>query len=248
MILAAEFPAIPSSAVKIRVGFWQNGFFADFYFWAAGFLRGFSRRTFSPHFCGKKCPEKSSSPEKSPRKSFNIYNKNPPTHFCRMAGAMKIASERRCAILVHSGLRVAMWITNVQGPLNGGVSNTGVSRSGLVLAFLSLLGLSRFFWDFPDLLGDGPGIFLIRPFSLSRPIKSTYEEQSRKGPRHNLDLPPKSGKHPGLETPRFGFSENVGGQISPWPARNVTEANQNTKIHDRSQGRMDPEQLAYLLA
>ena len=40
--------------------------------------------------------------------------------------------------------------------------------------------------DFPDLLGDGPGIFPIRPFSLSRPIKSTYEEQSRKGPRHNL--------------------------------------------------------------
>ena len=75
-----------------------------------------------------------------------------------------------------------------QGPLNGGVSNGGVSRSGLVLPFLSFLGLSRFFRDFPDLLGDGLGIFPIRPFSLSRPIKSTYEEQSRKGPRHNLDL------------------------------------------------------------
>ena len=67
-------------------------------------------------------------------------------------------------------------------PLNGGVSNGGVSRSGLVLPFLSFLGLSRFFWDFPDLLGDGPGIFPICPFPLSRPIKSTYEEQSRKGP------------------------------------------------------------------
>ena len=55
----------------------------------------------------------------------------------------------------------------------------GVSRSGLVLPFLSFLGLSQFFPDFPDLLGDGPGIFPIRPFSLSRPIKSTYEEQSR---------------------------------------------------------------------
>ena len=42
------------------------------------------------------------------------------------------------------------------------------------------------------MLGDGPGIFPIRPFSLSRPIKSTYEEQSRKGPRHNLDLSPKT--------------------------------------------------------
>ena len=69
-----------------RVRFWQNGFFADFYFWAAGFFRGFSRRIFSPHFCGKKCPEKSSS--KIPAKILqNLYNKNPPTHFCRMAGA-----------------------------------------------------------------------------------------------------------------------------------------------------------------
>ena len=89
-----------------------------------------------------------------------------------------------------------------QGPLNGGVSNGGVSRSGLVLPFLSFLGLSRFFWDFPDLLGDGPGIFPIRRFSLSRPIKSTYEEQSRKGPRYNLDLARKK-----WETPRFSFSQ-----------------------------------------
>ena len=84
----------------------------------------------------------------------------------------------------------------IQGPLNGGVSNGGVSRSGL---FCPLLGLSRFFRDFPDLLGDGPGIFPIRPFSLSRPIKSTCEEQSQKGPRHNLDLSRKK-----WETPQFG--------------------------------------------
>ena len=76
----------------------------------------------------------------------------------------------------------------------------------LVLPFLS-------FWDFPgdfpDLRGDGPGIFPIGPFPLSQPIKSTYEEQSRKGPRHNLDHSrKKSGKHPGLETPRFSFSQS----------------------------------------
>ena len=73
-----------------------------------------------------------------------------------------------------------------------GVFQTGgfpdLDLSFLLCPFLSLLGLSRFFWDFPDLLGDGPGIFPICPFPLSRPIKSTYEEQSRKGPRHNLDL------------------------------------------------------------
>ena len=78
--------------------------------------------------------------------------------------------------LVHIETRV------FQGPLNGGVSNGGVSRSGLVLPFLSFLGLSRFFWDLPDLLGNGPGIFPICPFPLSRPINSTYKEQSRKGP------------------------------------------------------------------
>ena len=59
-----------------RVGFWQSGFFTDFYFWAAGFCRGFCRRIFSPHFCGKKCPEKSS--RKIPDRILQIlYNKNP---------------------------------------------------------------------------------------------------------------------------------------------------------------------------
>ena len=42
------------------------------------------------------------------------------------------------------------------------------------------------------MLGDGPGIFPMSPFPLSRPIKSPYEEQSRKGPRHNLDHSPKN--------------------------------------------------------
>ena len=89
--------------------------------------------------------------------------------------------------------------SDCQGPLNGGVSNRGVPRSGLVLPFLSFFVFSRFFWEFPDLRGDGPGIFPICPFPLSQPIKSTYEEQSRKGPRHNLDLSRKK-----WETPGFG--------------------------------------------
>ena len=87
-----------------------------------------------------------------------------------------------------------------QGPLNGGVSNGGVSRSGLVLPFLSffvLLGLSRGFSRFVrGLSGDFPRLVL---FLFLRPIKSTYEEQSRKGPRHNLDHSRKK-----WETPGFG--------------------------------------------
>ena len=85
-----------------------------------------------------------------------------------------------------------------QGPLNRGVSNGGASRSGRFLSFFVL-------WDFPFFLGFSrfvrglSGNFPIRPFPLSRPIKSTYEEQSRKGPRHNLDLSRKK-----WETPGFG--------------------------------------------
>ena len=67
--------------------------------------------------------------------------------------------------------------------------------------FCPFLGLSRFFWDFPDLLGDGPGIFPISPFPLSRPSKSTYEEQSRKGPRYNLDLSQEKWETPGFGKP-----------------------------------------------
>ena len=74
-------------------------------------------------------------------------------------------------------------------------------NSFFVLFVLFFLGLSRFFRDFPDLLGDGPRIFLICPFPLSRPIKSTYKEQSRKCPRHNMDLSRKSGRPPWFGNP-----------------------------------------------
>ena len=57
---------------NIRAGFRQNGFFADFYFWAAEFFRGFSRRIFSPHFCGGKSAQKN-PPGKSPAKSSKVY-------------------------------------------------------------------------------------------------------------------------------------------------------------------------------
>ena len=59
-------------------------FFADF----------FCRRIFSPHFCGKKCPEKSS--RKIPGKILqNLYNKNPPTHFCRLPRATTHSKLRK---------------------------------------------------------------------------------------------------------------------------------------------------------
>ena len=47
-----------------------------FYFRAAGFFRRFCRRIYSPHFCGKKCPKRSS--RKIPGKILqNLHNQNP---------------------------------------------------------------------------------------------------------------------------------------------------------------------------
>ena len=47
-----------------------------------------------------------------------------------------------------------------QGPADrvGFQTGGGVCRSGLVIPFLSFLGLSRFFRDFPDLSGDFPDL------------------------------------------------------------------------------------------
>ena len=112
----------------------------------------------------------------------------------QIARRMEAPSHRSCLPPPPKGLSRAA---------KRGVFQTGgfpdLDLSFLFCPFLSFLGLSRFFWDFPDLLGDGPGIFSICPFPLSRPIKSAYEEQSRKGPRHNLDLSRKK-----WETPGFG--------------------------------------------
>ena len=62
-----------------RVGFWQNGFFADFYFWAAGIFS----RILSPDFSHRfwKSAQKN-PPGKSPAKSSN----KSPTRFCRGGG------------------------------------------------------------------------------------------------------------------------------------------------------------------
>ena len=59
---------------------WQNGFFADFYFRAAGFFCGVRCWIFSPHFCGKKSAQKN-APGKSSAESSQ-------SHVCRLAGAI----------------------------------------------------------------------------------------------------------------------------------------------------------------
>ena len=81
-----------SKIVKnIRAGFRQNGFFADFYFWDAGCFRGFSRRIFSPHFCGKSAQK--NPPGKSPGKSSKIYTTKILQHISADCPGQKIFSK-----------------------------------------------------------------------------------------------------------------------------------------------------------
>ena len=125
--------------------------------------------------------------------------------FCRrfgsdFAGTLRFQLARLCCDPVKS-LRLHF----CQGPLNGGVSNGGGFPIWTCPSFFIPFCP---FWDFPDFSGIFPicpgtlrGFSPICPFPLSRPIKSTYEEQSRKGPRHNLDLSQKKWETPGFGNP-----------------------------------------------
>ena len=67
-----------------RVGFWQNGVLRRLFLARRIVVRILSP-DFSPHFCGKKCPEQKPS-GKNPAKSSKIHTTESPTHFCRRAG------------------------------------------------------------------------------------------------------------------------------------------------------------------
>ena len=98
-------------------------------------------------------------------------------------GCSLMASPQKCCDL-------GTCVVKLRGRQTGGFQTGGfpdLDLSFLFCPFLSFLGLSRFFWDFPDLLGDGPGIFPICPFPPSR--------------RHNLDLSRKKWETPGFGNP-----------------------------------------------
>ena len=99
----------------------------------------------------------------------------------------------------------------------------GVSRSGLVLPFLSFFGL---FWPF----GTFPGIFpicsgMVRGFSrfVLFLFLGLLRAPTRNSPERVRDTiwtcPEKSGKHPGLETPRFSFSQLRAQHTEMWAWR-----------------------------
>ena len=143
------------------------------------------------------------------------------TCMLKLSGAVYATRDTVAATPIvprHDFMSIDQW------PLNGGVSNGGVSRSGLVCPFLSFFVLfcpflSFFvlfcpFWDFPDF----SGIFLIcsgMVRGISRLVLFLFlgllRAPTRNSPERVRDtiwtFPKKKGKHPGLETPRFSFSQ-----------------------------------------
>ena len=137
-----------------------------------------------------------------------------PPKWCDTPRWHLVSHKRICAIphfATYRGVTVRYPIkTSTQGPLNGGVSNGGVSRSGLVLPFLSffvLLGLSRGFSPICSGTVRGFSRFVLFLFLglLTAPTRNSPERV-----RDTIrTFPEKSGKHPGLETPRFSFSQST---------------------------------------
>ena len=107
---------------------------------------------------------------------------------------------------------VCVWkAAQVQGPLNGGVSNGGVSRSGLVLPFLSFFGTFPIFLGFSRFCsGMVQGFSRFVPFLFLGLLRAPTRNSPERVRDTIWTFPEKSGKHPGLETPRFSFSQQLG--------------------------------------
>ena len=97
----------------------------------------------------------------------------------------------------------------VQGPLNGGGSNGGVSRSGFVLPFLSFFVLSRFFWDFPDLLGMVRGFSRLVLFLFLGLLRVPTRNSPERSAKQSGPFPQKVGNPRAWKPPRFSFSQLV---------------------------------------
>ena len=142
--------------------------------------------------------------EMCPSEDFRLKKAHRFGRYCRKKDKHSQVMRFVPAILQFESSR-----SQVQWPPNGGVSNGGVSRSGLVLPFLS-------FWDFRDVSGIFPICSgMVRGFSRFVPFLflGLFRAPTRNSPERVCDtiwtFSEKSGKRPGLETPRFSFSQQV---------------------------------------
>ena len=97
----------------------------------------------------------------------------------------------------------------IQGPLNGGFQTGGFPNLDLSFPFCP-------FWDFPDFSGIFPICSgMVRGFSrfVLFLFLGLLRAPTRNIPKRVRDtiwtFPEKSGKDPGLETPRFSFSQKM---------------------------------------
>ena len=75
----------------LRVGFWQNGFFADFDFGPLDFFTDFLAGFFLLIFVGKSAHK--NPPGKSPAKSSKIYTNKNPRHISAEGPAQQFALD-----------------------------------------------------------------------------------------------------------------------------------------------------------
>ena len=114
---------------------------------------------------------------------------------------------------ISSAIESANKRTRLEGPPNGGVSNGGGFPIWTCPSFFVLFCP---FWDFPDFSGIFPICSgTLRGFSrfVLFLFLGLLRAPTRNSPERVRDtiwtFPEKSGKHPGLETPRFSFSQTL---------------------------------------
>ena len=128
---------------------------------------------------------------------------------CHSMGGVRGRAEGHIQEHTQERTRECCTYPLVKGRQTGGFQTGGFPDLDLSFLFcpfcpfLSFLGLSRFFRDFPDLLGDGPGTFPIRrPFSLSRPILRAPTRNSPERVRDTIwTFPEKVGNPPVWKPP-----------------------------------------------
>ena len=189
--------------------FGRADFSRIFIFGPPDFFADFVAGLFLLIFVGKSV--KKNPPGKSPAKSSNIYTAKIPDTFlqrgrAKKGGSTAVKLEVYCRTFFETSKG---W--GFQGPLNGGGFKRGGSRSGLVLPFLSFLVLFGTFPIFPWIFPICSG--MVRGFSrlLLFLFLGLLRAPTRNSPERVRDtiwtFPKKSGKHPGLETPRLSFSQ-----------------------------------------
>ena len=112
---------------------------------------------------------------------------------------------------MHKCRRLFTNCRECQGPLNEGVSNGGVSRSGLVLPFLSFFCP---FWDFPDFSGIFPicsgmvrGFFRFVLFLSLGLLRAAIRNSPERVRDTIWTFPEKKWETPRFGNPRFSFSQ-----------------------------------------